>query len=87
MGTVADAVEVVLGGEVVPGGHLAGEVRVGVVDAGVEHRDRDAGTGEAGLVRDGSADLRHARFEGGLAEPVEPDPSSFAVLGGSRWWV
>ena len=72
---VAEVVDVVGRlAEVLLGDLPVGEVRVGLVDAGVEHRDLDALAGVAGLPRGGRADLRHAVVQQGLPLAVEPDP-------------
>jgi hypothetical protein len=70
-----------LGREVLRGGHLPAQVRVGVVDPGVQHGDRDARPGEAGLPRGGGADLLDTHVQAGPAHPVQPDASGAAVRG------
>ena len=75
--TVVGVVRVL--GEVLLGDLPAREVRVGLVDAGVEHGDLDALAGVPGLPRGGRADLGGAAVEGGAAQAVEPDPGHAGV--------
>ena len=63
---------------------LAGEVGVVGVDAGVEHRDADAGAVVAGGPGLRRADLRHALVEVRVDPAVEPQLRD-AVRRGSAW--
>jgi hypothetical protein len=62
------------GAEVLRRGDPAGEVRVGGIDAAVQHRHLDAGAVQAGPPGGGRADLRDADVQADLALAVQVDP-------------
>src|SRR5207245_6963245 len=77
-GDVGAVPDVVLGvgrvAEVLLLENLAGQVRMGVVDAGVQDSHGDPGPVVPGGPGGGGADLRDALAERHLALAVEPDP-------------
>ena len=73
MGTVPHVVDHwAVAGEIALGRNLAGKVRMGVVDAGVEDSDRYPLAGVAGLPGGRGADLRHADVQRRPAPAIQP---------------